>query len=413
MEFSHSCCVCCLVCVCVSHDSFHFITYIYSIETVQTALCRAAFPQTPRYVAYLGANCPAAVTTLFHGCRSVVTAACDAVGSRRHHHEDERHHRSRWDRIQVGIESVRRLSQLSPREAHRILNLLRRPTHHSWSSSSRNTTCSSSSSGGGGGGGDMVPLQLELAMQHDPLLACFLLVEHLNDPSAVSVPLDDNDEDDRGDHHHGPHKAISCSALLHLRDYLGRHTDSLSNVWNFLYRELLSLPLPIPRLSILLVAYVTFIGKVQMHHFLQSPDTSRSGRTLVRSCRTNLREILMDRQRQCMGNTNNVSEPIRTVYDLLVVALISTDAVLLTSDGGSADFEHDLSSILDRSTTSAPTQSHQLLIRISLALQYGDAKSLCNIIEMTRLKQDHTPVLLKKYGWILIFSIYYTNTARR
>ena len=356
-------------------------------------MCRAAFQQTPMYIANMGANCPAAVQSLLNGCISVYYTAYTAwISSIREltngtpcpsdlsHDEspvwqlgdnDRRTHRQYMKVINICIESVRLLSRLSPREAQRTMYMLRRPRYYSLSSSRFKTQSLSS--------GGMVPLQLTLGMQHDPLLACFLLMEHLYKSSNVTIPFDANSDN------HSNKKVASYTALLNLREYLARKPEFLSDVWNFLYNELISSPVPIPRLSIILDTYVTLVSTVPMHRFL-SLSTS-SAPAVMLSCRTKLQEILLDLQRVCQGNNTRIHKATSNVYNLLIVSLISTDVILMAHNSGRSDVDDDLSTMLDRSR--APMLSQQLLIRISLALQYGDAHAFYDIIEKTHMTQPH------------------------
>ena len=335
----------------------------------------------------MGSNCPAAVQSLLNGCISVYHTAYDALMSSIRalmngtqspkEHEtgplwklsdsDRRRHRQYVRVINICIESVRLLSQLSPREAQRTMYLLRRPNFYSLSSSWSKTTSRSS--------GGMVPLQLELAMQHDPLWACFLLVEHLRQPPRIFFPWDAS-----GDNNNN-RKAVSYSELLTLQEYFVDNPEFFSNVWNFLFKELLSSPLPIPRLSITLETYVTFITEVPMVQLLQLSSSS-APQNVILSCRAKLLEKFIDLQQACRGDTTNIHKSTSHVYDLLIVSLISTDVILMTHGKDRADAKVDLRILLDQSA--APTQSRQLVLRLSLALQYGDSQALYDIIKMTR-----------------------------
>jgi hypothetical protein len=310
----------------------------------------------------MAANCPAAISCLLNGCIFVYQSAYEVLAfinkneqinstnlitaTQQLRNRDSYHHQHRCRQIinivNICIESVRLLSKLSPREAQRIMFMLRRQ-------------CSTSNQS------SMIPLQLQLSMQYDPLAACFLIIQNLDNQSETL-------QDD-----------LSKSYISTLREYLTQKLDLLLTLWNFLYNELSNLakPIPIPKLSIILTTYIAVVTTIPMNRFL-----AEHGYTILHSCFTKLRnETMIQLQEQSMDDKKYNRSKCHA-YDLLVIALLSTYSILLADKlFQEADDGSFMTMLLDR--RKVPTQSHELLIRISLAIQYTDPLAIYHIIDST------------------------------
>eukprot|EP00977_Amphora_coffeiformis_P024775 scaffold17151_cov160-Amphora_coffeaeformis.AAC.3 len=92
----------------------------------QTALCRVGLHQAVDVCARLGANAPAAIPALLHGCLVVARAATGQKVARdeNHHHQDD-NHRSAEAASLTAWASVKALASLSPYERARACTVLK------------------------------------------------------------------------------------------------------------------------------------------------------------------------------------------------------------------------------------------------------------------------------------------------
>ena len=135
-------------------------TFSFFLE--QSALCRAGVPQATKLIRRMAANSPLSTTALLKGCVDAAKGASNQV-------------------LQTVKDSIRALASLSKREATRVRVALQLSRI-------------------------MVDLQLELALDQDPVAAACLLNRHLLDTRETTQK--DNEEEQQQQTRLEPHKSL-------------------------------------------------------------------------------------------------------------------------------------------------------------------------------------------------------------
>lgn len=342
----------------------------------QSALCRAAVPQAPALIARMGANCPAAVPCLLVGCVTVYQQA--------HYYHDAVHSSKRQKSTiaAVCVNAVRQLANLSSREAHRALALLRRQQQEDG-----RCYC-------------MLELQLELAMKQDSLAAACLLIQHLSlsfKPARLSSSKESPSQVDAAPvaarRKSMVNEADSFSSLVEgnkssLRAHLEENLDLLARTLQFLCDALSINTVPLGRVCIFVTAYTRLLTRVPMERLAKS--VSLEGPAKVLACLGMLRHLLESLRKRVEDGVDTLSttSQLDRAYDLLVVALLSTASVLLSiEDFAEPNFgaQDNAANLLRQVLTlrGVSRSTHVLVTRIALALKYSDPRSICDAVELT------------------------------
>jgi hypothetical protein len=249
------------------------------------------------------------------------------------------------------------VANLSAREAQRAMSMLRR---YSLAESAAT--------------GIMLDVQLELAMQHDALAACCLIMQQLSSVQHVSLgPATDET------------KSTGTGALqTHLED----NPELLSRTLDFLCDQLESHADKPGRLCLALTAYGRVLTRASMHPMIQDATKKQEVPTWIRRALAALQIVL--------GNESSAASPVINgvradrlsdrANDLLVVALSLTTGVLLSMAASSAVEQYvqmaanGFQAVWRFRNDSGPT-TQKLFACLALAFQFSDAKAIYCAIE--------------------------------
>ena len=331
---------------------------------MQSALCRAAVPQTSDLIGSMGANCPAAVPCLLRGCldvcRLVEKAACRNL------------------KIETAVKkSIQALAKLSERETSRVRTVLRQQNA-------------------------LLDLQLELALGQDPVAAACLLIEHLSrdvireqqDVPSEKVALDGisrprnaklvrpiDDESQR----------ISLLTLLEL------DADLLHRVFRCLDRELSSQSSQSKswgRDCILLTAFAWLMFRVRLDELFKNSAHGFKTLTPIIETVCSLADALNNDSED--QSTTKLDSHLDRPSSLILCAVVSTLAqtVAMDRDGGNPEIERCTASLrVLMGHKGVSLKTNALLARFASILQYKNVPALRDAIEDVLLQRPSAPDL--------------------
>jgi hypothetical protein len=307
-------------------------------DHVAGALCRAAVPQAADVICRMGANCPAAVPCLLRGCLDVHRQAAQV-----------RNHSI----VTASAKAVRKLASLSSSEACRVMTTLRQQ-----------------------GDSTMVDLQLDLAMEHDPLAAACLLTEHLSRGHEAEPEAEQNrnlpmqEESTRRKSSVAPPDDASKRCTSSLKRYLEGRSDLLCRTLGFLRGELQFEEkdvVPWGRVSVMLTAYTWLVVLVPVDRLAKSEATCvvESLRGLTDSLKDNL--------------ATSKSSLLERPHSLLVAAMVATAALMAAME---SSFGEEAAKLVEQILLfpSFSRTADVIVARVLCALKYEDPSSLCVMI---------------------------------
>ena len=281
----------------------------------------------------MGENCSAAVPSLLDGCITVYSRAVDDTFIFENSSAGDSS--QIYSIVSTCVQSVRLLAELSPREASRVLSVLRR----------RNV---------------MVELQFQLLMQIDALAAFMHISQNLHMSLKAS---------------NTPDVEPSMHPITSLCSHFRCNVSLLREALNFLNYHLSAKSIPMAQLSIILSAYIRIIMYVPMTQLLVN-----DGLGIVLRSREVIREKLeLLRARMSQSPQQPKILSFSQEYNLLVAAMVSTYTLLVfENDFHESDCGAQFADML--CVDNAPNGSRHLMVRLSLSLFQGDEQSLYDII---------------------------------
>jgi hypothetical protein len=316
------------------------------LSQFQSALCRAALPQTPVLLSRMGANCPAAVPCLLDGCIAVYCQSI-AESSALHNNLSNASSSSTSSSHQLSniasacVQSVRLLAKLSPREAHRTMSTLRH----------RNV---------------MYELQLELMMQHDALSAFMFVNQHLSVDAAISSAKE---------------VESLTQPITTVSGHLQQNASLLREMLHFINAHLSVEYIPTARHSITLSSYIRILSQVSMTAIFVD-----DGIEILLGILASLRRKLEVLREDVAKNLQKPEVPSSgQEYNLLIAAIVSTYAVLFSDNKFlESNTGAQLKDLIDMNV--APLYARVFLVRLSLSLFYGGDDSLYDVVDASVIR---------------------------